>query len=97
MQQTEVKAVINLDNLNSEVIMHNKEDGKVLCQECFGGTLSRARAARCIKDKVAVTCAGCGEEAANQVKHCIAPINKSNYYYISNMETLKQLNPKRTT
>jgi RNase P subunit RPR2 len=97
MQQTEVKAVINLDNLNSEVIMHNKEDKRHICTSCYWEQVPQARAARCIKDKVAITCAGCGEEAANQVKHCIAPINKSNYYYISNMELLKQLNPKRTT
>ena len=77
--------------------MHSKEDGKVLCQECFGGTLSRARATLLIRDNKPLLCMPCGEVAAKKVKHCIAPINKSNYYYISNMEILKQLNPKRTT
>lgn len=43
------------------------------------------------------TCLPCGEVRAKQVKHTIAPINKSNYMFISDMETLKQLNPKRTT
>ena len=43
------------------------------------------------------TCLKCGEDRAKQVRHCIAPINKSNYMFISDMETLKQLNPKRTT
>jgi hypothetical protein len=32
-------------------MMHSLEDGKVLCQECFGGTLSRARASILMKDK----------------------------------------------
>jgi transposase-like protein len=43
------------------------------------------------------TCAACGEELARQVKHTIAPINKSNYMLISNKDELRQLNPKRTT
>jgi hypothetical protein len=42
-------------------------------------------------------CLDCGDDAAHKVKHTIAPINKSNYMYISDLETLKQLNPKRTT
>ena len=42
-------------------------------------------------------CLDCGDDAAHKVKHTIAPLNKSNYMYISNLETLKQLNPKRTT
>jgi hypothetical protein len=44
-----------------------------------------------------ITCAQCGEAAAKNVKHTIAPINKSNYMYISDLSQLKQLNPKRTT
>jgi hypothetical protein len=44
-----------------------------------------------------MTCMKCGEHIAKQVKHTVAPINKSNYYFISDPETLKQLNPKRTT
>lgn len=42
-------------------------------------------------------CLDCGDEVAHQRKFTIAPLNKSNYYYISDMETLKQLNPKRTS
>jgi hypothetical protein len=42
-------------------------------------------------------CLRCGDELAKRVKHTIAPLNKSNYYFISNPEILKQLNPKRTT
>jgi hypothetical protein len=43
------------------------------------------------------TCLKCGEEAANEVKHCLVPMNKVAYMLVTNMETLKQLNPKRTT
>jgi hypothetical protein len=39
----------------------------------------------------------CGEKAARAVKHTIAPLNKSNYIFIGDPVTLKQLNPKRTT
>jgi hypothetical protein len=42
-------------------------------------------------------CLDCGDDAAHKVKHTIAPLNKSNYVYISDMQMLKQLNPKRTT
>jgi ribosomal protein L37AE/L43A len=42
-------------------------------------------------------CLDCGDDIAKDRKFTIAPLNKSNYYYISDMETLKQLNPKRTT
>lgn len=44
-----------------------------------------------------MTCMKCGETIAKQKKHTIAPINKSNYMFISDPEILKQLNPKRTT
>ena len=73
------------------------EDSKYLCQMCYGEQVPYARAMRCIKDKVSITCAQCGEAAARQVNHTIAPINKSNYMYISDLSQLKQLNPKRTT
>ena len=38
----------------------------------------------------------CGELEARDVKHTVAPLNKSNYMLMSR-EDLKQLNPKRTT
>jgi len=43
------------------------------------------------------TCLDCGEKAARQVKHTIVPMNKSNYIACFDTDTLKQLNPKRTT
>ena len=67
------------------------EDSKYLCPEC-GGFVAHQRVKLGYR-----ACLECGEEAARKVKHTIAPLNKSNYYYISSMDTLKQLNPKRTT
>lgn len=43
-----------------------------------------------------LTCLPCGEVRAKTIKHCIAPLNKSNYFYIHDPELLKQLNPKRS-
>lgn len=42
-------------------------------------------------------CMPCGDGEARKVRHTIAPINKSNYMFISDPDLLKQLNPKRTT
>jgi len=46
-------------------------------------------------------CLFCGEEQAQlrfaEIKKQSAPMNKSNYMYISDAEFVKQLNPKRTT
>lgn len=43
------------------------------------------------------TCLWCGEEAARQERSywCVAGINKSNPMLITDLEMLKQLNPKR--
>lgn len=42
------------------------------------------------------TCLDCGERDARKVKHCVVPMNKSNYVMVSDRTLLKQLNPKRT-
>lgn len=42
-------------------------------------------------------CLRCGDSLAKQVKRCVVPLNKSNYYLVTDRELLKQLNPKRTT
>ena len=42
-------------------------------------------------------CMPCGESIARQKKHTIAPMNMSNYMLFTDLELLKQLNPKRTT
>lgn len=43
------------------------------------------------------TCLPCGETYARKRKHCIVPMNKSNYVVVQDPETLKQLNPKRSS
>jgi hypothetical protein len=42
------------------------------------------------------TCLECGEREAREVRHCIVPMNKSNYVVVSDVSLLKQLNPKRS-
>jgi hypothetical protein len=44
-------------------------------------------------------CLDCGDSLALEktASYCVAPLNKSNYYYIHDPQTLKELNPKRTT
>jgi len=63
-----------------------------ICTCCYAVRVEPGRA-----KAVRPTCMECGEMLAKQVKHTIAPINKSNYMLISNADELKQLNPKRTT
>lgn len=41
------------------------------------------------------TCLSCGDFAARQVNWTSVPMNKSNYVLVTNLEELKQLNPKR--
>lgn len=66
------------------------EDTRYLCPEC-GGYVDHRRVKLGYK-----LCLDCGDIAAKKVKHTVAPISKSNYYYFSDTEMLKQLNPKRT-
>jgi len=42
------------------------------------------------------TCLPCGEVYARKRRHCIVNMSKSNYMVVTDRETLKQLNPKRT-
>lgn len=42
-------------------------------------------------------CISCGEIRARKVKHTVCCLAKSNYYYVSDLEWLKQTNPKRTS
>jgi hypothetical protein len=42
-------------------------------------------------------CMPCGDEVANKVVRCVVPQNKSNYQLVTDLNILKQLNPKRTT
>ena len=42
-------------------------------------------------------CMPCGDALARATIRTIAPLNKSNYMLFTDIELLKQLNPKRTT
>ena len=42
------------------------------------------------------TCLDCGDKAAHKVHWCVAPLNKSNYVLISDLQDLRGLNPKRS-
>lgn len=64
----------------------------LICTHCYGERVPPARAKLGYR-----TCLSCGELTATKHKHTIAPINKSNYMLITDRDTLKQLNPKRTT
>ena len=70
------------------------EDNRYLCTGCYGGFVPHARWRLGYS-----TCLPCGDLKAKEVaaKRTIAPMNKSNYMYISDPQMLKQLNPKRTT
>lgn len=68
------------------------EDSRYLCTACYGGFVQHQRIRLGY-----TTCLPCGEQQAKQVKRTVAPINKSNYMLITDRNTLKQLNPKRTT
>jgi ribosomal protein L37AE/L43A len=61
---------------------------KHFCREC-GEPIRTARYALGYK-----LCLLCGEEAAHQVKHTIVPSHKSNYIVVTDMDDLKDLNPK---
>lgn len=65
---------------------------KSLCVKCHDNTVPQAR-----RQLGYLTCMSCGETAASKVRHTIAPLNKGNYMLFTDMELLKQLNPKRTT
>jgi hypothetical protein len=70
---------------------------QLICTSCYAQRVQPARAAMQAKDRKNPTCMDCGETAAKQVKHTIAPMNKSNYMLFTDVSLLKQLNPKRTT
>jgi hypothetical protein len=72
----------------------DNEDNRYLCTACYGGYVPLARWRLGYS-----TCLPCGDLQAKDKasKRTIAPINKSNYMYITDLEQLKQLNPKRTT
>jgi len=62
-------------------------------RECIicGGEVAHERWALGYK-----TCLPCGEIASRKIKRCVVPMNKVAYMMVTDLETLKQLNPKRT-
>lgn len=65
---------------------------KAICKTCYTNSIPTARA-----QLGYTSCLPCGETAASKVRHTVAPLNKGNYMLFTDMELLKQLNPKRTT
>lgn len=63
-----------------------------ICTHCYSVRVEPQRA-----KTLRPTCMTCGEKLARQVKHTVAPLNKSNYMLFTDPAMLKQLNPKRTT
>jgi hypothetical protein len=65
------------------------EDSRYLCTSCYGGyvPLARIRLGR-------TTCLPCGEQLAKEVRHTIVPMHKGNYVKVTDMNDLKDLNPK---
>lgn len=66
----------------------HEEDARYLCVVC-GGYIAHARYKLGFR-----TCLECGEMAAKKVTRTIAPMHKSNYMLITNLEDLKGLNNK---
>ena len=67
------------------------EDSRYLCTGCYGGYVPLLR------HKLGyTTCLPCGDLQANEVaaKRTIAPMHKSNYMYITDLDDLKGLNNK---
>lgn len=62
-----------------------------ICVKCWGNEVPEGRWYMGY-----YTCLPCGEREARRVRHTTVPMNKSNYIVVSDRETLKQLNPKRT-
>lgn len=67
------------------------EDSRYLCTACYGGYVPHARWKLGYS-----TCLQCGEQQAKEraSKRTIAPMHKSNYMFITDLNDLKGLNNK---
>jgi hypothetical protein len=67
------------------------EDSRYLCTHCYGGFVPHARWKLGYS-----TCLPCGDLQAKEkaAKRTIAPMHKSNYMYITDLNDLKGLNNK---
>lgn len=61
----------------------------LICTTCYAERVPPARAKLGYK-----SCMTCGEKAASNVRHTVAPMHKSNYMLFTNMEDLKGINNK---
>lgn len=68
---------------------HDNPRGFHYCGKC-GESIGDGRAALGYR-----TCMPCGDAEARSKRRLVAPLSKSNYVLISNLEDLKGLNPKR--
>ena len=63
-----------------------------ICTNCYAVRVEPQR-----RNMTRPTCLPCGEKIAKQRKFTVACSNKQGYELITNIDYLKQLNPKRTT
>jgi hypothetical protein len=63
-----------------------------ICTCCYAVRVEPHR-----RKMVRPTCMPCAEKIAKQRKFTVVPQNKSNYMLVTDLDILKQLNPKRTT
>ena len=63
-----------------------------ICTNCYAVRVEPHR-----RNMTRPTCMACGEKLAKQRKFTVACNNKQGYELITNIDYLKQLNPKRTT
>jgi recombinational DNA repair protein (RecF pathway) len=75
--------------------MFQRKEVAMNCINCFKPVMPKQRYTK-LGYK---TCLDCGHQdaVAKTKQYTIAPINKSNYMLITDLQQLKQLNPKRTT
>lgn len=60
-----------------------------ICTNCYAVRVEPHRA-----KMLRPTCMPCGEKVAQQRKHTIAPMHKSNYMVFTNLDDLKGINNK---
>ena len=67
-----------------------------LCTMCVGEYVDPERVAVLKENNMPITCMVCGQKAAilKAAQYTIAPMHKSNYMLITNLEDLKGLNNK---
>lgn len=72
---------------------------QIICTHCHAVRVPEARSRLQQRNKQPIVCMECGDKLAVEARKgwCVAGINKSNPMLITDPETLKQLNPKRTT